>query len=364
MATTKLEISPQRLDTRLVGRAQTVTAWQKAISPAYECEPLTPDEFEASLISYNLDGLMVRRVRFGRARFTRTRAMVRDHDIDSISIGLYLAGSLCGRIGDHELRKAPDRITFEDLCVPCEGLVEASEVLRVVIPRDRIASCERLGNRRPVVSLPLNAARGSLLAVALRGLWDDLRAGRVYEPAIVAGAFVGLVNGLIEHGVEAATDRQPQALMEYYLREHLGDPTLGPEHLQRAFNYSRSAIYRRFEHHGGVAAFIRAERLRRCYAELIRSTTPGAVSVVAARYGFSDASHFSRIFHRHYGIAPSHLVATAAHRPSAAQPSHARLSDPSRLPVTTFLDSPPPAGERSVREASAVSTDWDGQSRD
>ena len=96
---------------------------------------------------------------------------------------------------------------------------------------------------------------------------------------------------------------------------------LGPEQLQQAFHYSRSAIYRLFEPHGGVAAFIRAERLRRCHAELIRSTTPRAVSVVAARYGFTDPSHFSRIFHRHYGIAPSHLVAAAARRaPMAASP--------------------------------------------
>ncbi len=321
MATTVPQISPQCLDARLVGREHIVAAWRDAVSPAYDCEPLAPDEFDASLIAYNLDGLMVRRIRFGRARITRTRAMVRRSDIDSISIALYLSGSIRGRIGDHELQKAPDRITFEDLGVPCEGLADASEVLRIVIPRDRIASCERLGSRQPVFSLPLNTARGSLLAVALRGLWDDLQAGRVYEPDIVTGAFLGLVNGLIEHGVQAATDRHPRALMEHYLREHLGDPTLGPEHLQRAFSYSRSAIYRMFEDHGGVAAFIRSERLGRCHAELIRSTTPRAVSVVAARYGFLDASHFSRTFRRQYGISPSHLVAAAAGRARAPEPA-------------------------------------------
>ncbi len=314
MGTTVPEISSQCLDARLVGREHIVEAWREATSASYDCEPLAPDEFDASMIAYNVDGLLVRRVRFGRSRFARTRSMVRAAESDSIAIGEYLSGSICGRIADHELHKAPGRISFEDLGVPCEGLAEASEVVSVMIPRDRIAASERLGTRRPVFSLPLNTARGSLLAGALRGLWDELQAGRVYEPAVVAGAFLGLVNGLIEHGVEVPTDGEPRALMEQFLRERLRDPTLGAEHLQRAFSYSRSAIYRLFEEHGGVAAFIRSERLGRCRAELIRSTSPRAVSVVAARYGFYDASHFSRIFRRQYGIAPSQLVAAAALR--------------------------------------------------
>ena len=311
------QVRPQRLDARLVGREQIADAWRQAINPGYDCEPLAPDEFDASRIAYNLDGLTVSLVRWAPVRFARTRSMLRSAETGSIAIGHYLRGSIRGRIGDHELQKVPDEISLEDLSVPCEGLAEASEVLSIMIPRDRIASAERLGTRRPVLSLPLKTASGSLLAGALRVLWDELRAGRVYEPRVVAGGFLGLVDGLIEHGVEAPSDREPGALMERYLRDRLRDPTLGPEHLQQAFNYSRSAVYRLFEHHGGVAAFIRSERLGRCHAELIGATTPGAVSAVAARYGFYDASHFSRIFRRQYGIAPSHLIADAATRAAA-----------------------------------------------
>ncbi len=303
----------ERLDAQVVGRENIVEAWREATRPAYECEPLAPDRFDASMIAYNLDGVMVGRVRFDRSRIIRTRSMLRDDETDGIGIGYYLSGSVRGRIGDQELHRAPDRISFEDLAVPCEGLAEASELLGVMIPRDRITSGERLGVRRPLFSLRLNTAPGSLLVGAMRLLWDELSAGRVHEPAVVAGAFVGLVNGLIEHGVEAA-ERSTAARRDGAATcvSIFGDPTLGPDHLQRAFSYSRSAIYRLFEQHGGVAAFIRSERLRRCHGDLLRSSSPHAVSAIAARYGFYDGSHFSRIFRRRYGIAPSQLTSVGA----------------------------------------------------
>ena len=158
-------------------------------------------------------------------------------------------------------------------------------------------------------------ARGALLAGALRGIWGDLCAGRVYEPTIVAEAFLGLINGLVDHSLAPVSAGDPLVCMEAFLREHLADPTLGPEHLQHAFHYSRSSIYRLFEHHGGVAVFIRSERLRRCHAEIIRSnTTRRPISTIAARHGFYDHSHFSRVFRHAYGIAPSQLAEIVANR--------------------------------------------------
>jgi AraC-like DNA-binding protein len=287
----------------------------------HKSQPLQPaDHFNASIVTYDVDGLVVSRVRFDPVRLRRSAATLSDDDRDCISIQHYLSGSIRGRVGGHELYIAPDRISIQDFSVPYHALAQASEVLGVAIPRNRVASSDRLGDRRPVLSLPLNTARGALLSGAVRGVWDELSAGRVYEPATVAGALVGLVDGLIDHSLEICDDGEPLHLMEQYLRERLGNVTLGAEDLQRAFHYSRSAIYRLFEPHGGVAAFIRTERLARCHAELIRSTdTPRSVSRIAARFGFRDASHFSRVFRGQYGVAPSELI-TAAARDADAHP--------------------------------------------
>ena len=179
-------------------------------------------------------------------------------------------------------------------------------MLAVVIPRHLLAGADRMRGLRPTLSLPLSTARGALLSGSLLLLWDELSAGRVYKPETVAHGFLGLVDGLITSDAEPPDSRDSDA-MERYVRAHLADVTLGVEHLQRAFYCSRSTIYRFFERHGGVAAFIRNERLRRCHAELLRPTQrPVAVHAVAARFGFHDAAHFSRAFRE-----PSNLTVGA-----------------------------------------------------
>ena len=302
-----------RVDAGLVGSEHILEAWREATSPLCDTYPLpSRGEFDASIVAYNLDGLVVSRMRFDASYFERNSSRIRADKTDCVTIQHYLSGSIRGRVGGHELYVTPDRICIQDCAVPYSGRAEASEVLSVGIPRHRVPRAEMLRTRRPLFSLPLNTARGSLLARAVAGLWTDLCAGCVFEADTVADAFLGLVNGLIEHSVGQAADSSCQ-VMEQYLREHLSDAALGPGELEHAFNVSRSAIYRRFEPHGGVAAFIRSERLRRCHAELIRPRAARVpVSAIAGAFGFHDASQFSRLFRKTYGVAPSELAASVA----------------------------------------------------
>jgi AraC-like DNA-binding protein len=313
MQSQRPEIPVGRVNAGLVGREHILEAWREATSPVHDTYPLSSQgDFDASIVAYNLDGLVVSRMRFDASYFERNSSRIRADKTDCITIQHYLSGSIRGWVGDRELYVAPDRISFQDSAVPHSGRAEASEVLGVGIPRHRIPRAEMLRTRLPVFSLPLNTARGSLLARAVVGLWTELFAGRVFEPDTVADAFLGLVNGLIDHSVDQAADSSCQE-MEQYLREHLSDATLGPEELEHTFNVSRSAVYRRFEPHGGVAAFVRSERLRRCHAELIRPRAARVpVSAIAGAFGFHDASQFSRLFRKTYGVAPTELAASVA----------------------------------------------------
>lgn len=55
-----------------------------------------------------------------------------------------------------------------------------------------------------------------------------------------------------------------------------------------------------------VAALIRCRRLERCRAELTGSKR--TVTAVAARWGFSDPTHFSKLFKATYGYNARALV--------------------------------------------------------
>jgi len=84
---------------------------------------------------------------------------------------------------------------------------------------------------------------------------------------------------------------------------------VGVADLCRDFHVSRSTVYRAFEPTGGVVQFVNAARLERCRIEL-RYSDPEVTRVgeVAASWGFSDPSSFSRRFRNRFGIPPSEVL--------------------------------------------------------
>lgn len=133
------------------------------------------------------------------------------------------------------------------------------------------------------------------------------------ESLDVAAALVGLLNGLLATEKNATGKAHAEAAsleaMKAFIIRNLHDPELSATTLTKTFHCSRAKIYRIFAEEDGVASFIRKRRLMGCYDDLSRShKKPGAVQEVAERWGFLDPFHFSRLFKRAYGVAPSDIL--------------------------------------------------------
>jgi AraC-like DNA-binding protein len=92
-----------------------------------------------------------------------------------------------------------------------------------------------------------------------------------------------------------------------FIEAHLGDPTLTPAAVAAAHHISLRYLHKLFEPEPqGVAGMIRQRRLERCRHDLL---DPGQadrpVAGIAARWGFSSAAHFSRVFRDAYGLPPA-----------------------------------------------------------
>jgi AraC-like DNA-binding protein len=92
-----------------------------------------------------------------------------------------------------------------------------------------------------------------------------------------------------------------------YIDEHLGDPGLSPSEIAAAAFISTRHLHGIFKEQGvTVSAWIRSRRLELCrrdFMDPLLAHKP--VSSIAARRGFADASHFSRLFRATFGQAPS-----------------------------------------------------------
>lgn len=67
---------------------------------------------------------------------------------------------------------------------------------------------------------------------------------------------------------------------------------------------SRSALYRLFEPHGGVSAFIQGRRLDRIHALLAAPKEHRKLSEIAYQHGFASDAHFSTAFRQRFGYSP------------------------------------------------------------
>jgi AraC-like DNA-binding protein len=84
----------------------------------------------------------------------------------------------------------------------------------------------------------------------------------------------------------------------------LTDRNLTSETLCAALGVSRSRLYRIFEPLGGVASYIRKQRLLRTRDALSDIADTRSISRIAEQWGFVDASAYSRTFRHEFGISP------------------------------------------------------------
>lgn len=94
-----------------------------------------------------------------------------------------------------------------------------------------------------------------------------------------------------------------------YIETHLALPELDPTMIAGAHFISTRHLHNLFQAQGStVAGWIRSQRLENCRQDLLSPFHVGTpVSAIAARWGLTDAAHFSRIFKSEFGVSPTEL---------------------------------------------------------
>jgi AraC-like DNA-binding protein len=276
--------------------------------------------FRLDTTDYLVDDVLVCRLDTGPHTIRRTADHLRDGTTDWVTVQLHHTGGIRGAAGGSTaLDLGPGKVAIVDLSEPLTGWSRGGVSTWVSLPRHRIADRDRL----PAVRiLDRSSLRGRLLESAILELWRQLPYAPATEADQLAGAFAETVNAVLAADRFMPADRDLAVAMRDFVNVNLGDLDLGVETLQATFHCSRATVYRLFEPQGGVGAYIRGQRLMRCFAELTGPTEgPRLVSDVATRWGFENPSHFNRLFKSEFGLAPSRLNAhLGGAQRSSAQP--------------------------------------------
>ena len=105
----------------------------------------------------------------------------------------------------------------------------------------------------------------------------------------------------------ATSDVPFLARVHGFIDQNLGDPRLSPKTVAAAHHVSLRHLQQLFADAGTApATWIRRRRLERCrYALTDPRERHRPIHVIAARWGFADHAHFSRLFRATYGASPS-----------------------------------------------------------
>ncbi|MGS2809189.1 MULTISPECIES: helix-turn-helix domain-containing protein [Nocardia] len=124
--------------------------------------------------------------------------------------------------------------------------------------------------------------------------------------ASARNATLELLSGALRPDVGASACSSVAALratIEQWIERNLFDE-ITPASVAAAHAVSVRTVHRAFAESGeSLGAMVRRRRIVRARAELCRTDIP--VASIASRFGFADASHFSRAFKDMYGMPPA-----------------------------------------------------------
>lgn len=207
---------------------------------------------------------------------------------------------------------APGQFTWLDADAPFELAMSAGRRLIVRMPGHVVRS------RHPEIDLCSAIPRGidhageRVVAALLRQLAHDGPALSDDSCAVATSTLlesIGLCARASSHDV--ALVRVERAMTQLALR--LGEPGLDASEIAHQQGVSRrylDGLVRRVTG-SSLATQIRIRRLERA-AEDLRDHPEQLTAEIARRWGFVDASHFTRKFRAHYGITPTAFRARGA----------------------------------------------------
>lgn len=230
-------------------------------------------------------------------------------------VSLLLSGTSVLVQDGREIVMRPGDLSVYDTSRPYSLLfTEEFRNLIMMFPKDRVdipvpfteqLTATRLGGETGLA--PVVAAFLSQFPTQLVDLPDRVR-GKL------AGTSLDLVGTLFSQMLDVEPlARDPHQLLLHkihaYIDAHLGMPELGPNLIAQAHFISTRHLHALFrELDTTVSTWIREQRLEHCRADL---TDPifadRTIAAIAARWGFVDAAHFSRVFKARYGVSPSEL---------------------------------------------------------
>ncbi|RLK22608.1 AraC-like DNA-binding protein [Micromonospora sp. M71_S20] len=310
----------QVLDTSLLPPRDRFACWYEVIeseaAPARISSPHL-DDFVAQAKSVDLGNVKLAGLRYPTLDTTRTSKLVRTSQPDNYQFVLTTAGDSAISQDRNHSAVEPASFTFLDNCRPFAGRHRSTGQglagsISVVIPHRTLPLPADKARRLLATSIPSDTGMAALLAQFVHRIVRYPEQYQASDAVVLGAVALDLVAGTLAQHLDAAEllpgevrQRTLRMKIRSFIEKHLGDPELTPGAIAAAHHVSLRSLHRLFEgEEFTVAELIRRQRLERCRRDLVTPLKAGQpIHAIAARWGFPDKAHFSRLFRATYGMS-------------------------------------------------------------
>lgn len=264
------------------------------------------DGIEASLRHVDLERMRLNQIRANTHSVQRSQANIARDGRHSAFLCFMLAGNGFSYQGTRCIQHSPGDIILYDTLMPYgHGFPGDMEMLVMDLPKSIATQYLHAWKRGELLHLHKDA-RFSDSSCEL--LFQQLK--RLMDPKTSADQVaLDMLEGIEALVSNICSDDRNQDFWNQcrrYIQQHLQDEGLSASHLVGALNTSTRKLHRTFAQHGfSVQNYIWQQRLEQCRKELLSpSLANRSISETAFKWGFNDASHFSRRYKTRYGESP------------------------------------------------------------
>lgn len=272
----------------------------------------SPGPFRGATWYRVIDGVHLAQIGATPHIVTRTPGQAHGGDAPYFKLSYQLRGGAHFAQDGRDADLRPGDLAIYDTSRPYRlATGDEASFLFLMIPQDRIDLPPRSVRKLTATRIEGGAGMAGVLAPQLRYLADHIdELGRPPGRRLVRNTLDLLTTLLFsELGGERSTERDGDALMPRilaFIDENLAGPLITPARITAEHHVSVSRLHGLFRERGiTVSGWVREQRLervRRDLADPIMADRP--ISAVAARWGLTDASHFSRLFKARFGVSP------------------------------------------------------------
>jgi AraC-like DNA-binding protein len=304
------------IDGIVSAEAKTFSDWDALVSASFvplEVANLRSGRFHGRIRSRLLDGVSLSEVTAAGHSVHRTPELVARVTPHMLKLSLQLSGTgLLVQDGREALLSPGDLAVYDTDRPYTLAFDDEFRAMVLMFPHSEISLPHDELGQLTAVRMPADAGLGRMISPFLVQLARNLdQVSGAGDLRLVHNTLDLLTTMFVtELGAGGGSACNPnQDLLNRvcrYIDENLGDPDLTPTKIAAAHYISARHLHMLFRAEGTtVASRIRARRLERCGRDLrdpLHAYRP--IATVAARWGFLNPAHFSRVFKAAHGISP------------------------------------------------------------